>query len=73
VGPHRLLLATALLGALVVGAAPGASAHGRLAPAPCPKNIVETAVAAGTVVSADIQAKNGVIHAIDTVLMPPAS
>ena len=169
--PHRLLLALALLGALVLGAAPGASAHGHPAPAPCPKNIVETAVAAGdfstlvslvqqagladtlahggpftvfaptneafakvpqatldalaadpallkkvllyhvvsgrvssgaaaaagsaatvegenvtftataggglkvndsTVVAADIQAKNGVIHAIDTVLMPPS-
>ena len=167
--PHRLLLAIALLGALVLGAAPAASAHTR--PAPCPKNIVETAVAAGdfstlvslvqqagladtlahggpftvfaptneafaklpqstldalaadpallkkvllyhvvsgrvssgtaaaagsattlegedvhftaiaggglkvndsTVVAADIQAKNGVIHAIDTVLMPPS-
>ena len=170
-GRHRFLLAIALLGTLVLGAAPAASAHGHPAPPPCPKNIVETAAAAGdfstlvhlvqqagladtlahggpftvfaptdeafakvpqatldalaadpallkkvllyhvvsgrisssgaasagsamtlegetvtftpvaggglkvndsTVVTADIQAKNGVIHAIDTVLMPPS-
>jgi transforming growth factor-beta-induced protein len=42
---HRLLLAVALLGALVLGAAPAASANGH--PGPCPKNIVQVAAGAG--------------------------
>jgi transforming growth factor-beta-induced protein len=44
--PHRLLLAIALLGALVLGAAPVADAHARHHRA-CPKDIVQTAKAAG--------------------------
>jgi uncharacterized surface protein with fasciclin (FAS1) repeats len=48
VRPHRLLLAIALLGALVLGAAPVAAAHSRHHHHhPRPRNIVQTARAAG--------------------------